>query len=145
MVEYIIAKYGKGRLALPSDHSDFAPFLYWYHFANGTLQAQMGRNMILNRLNLADENPVLQATRARVDRSFDLVNARLGEAKYLAAISSSSAIASGTACIVRARRCARRAPCLARRLALAARTPRAERVHVSSSAIPGSPFSIARR
>ena len=84
VVEYIIAKYGKGRLALAPDHPDFAQFLYWYHFANGTLQAQMGRNMILNRLNFGDDNPVLQATRARVDRSFDLVNARLGEAKYLA-------------------------------------------------------------
>jgi glutathione S-transferase len=84
VVEYIIAKYGNGRLALPADHPDFAAFLYWYHFANGTLQSQMGRSMILNRLKLADDNPVLQATRARVDRSFDLVNARLGEAEYLA-------------------------------------------------------------
>jgi len=84
VVDYIIARHGKGRLALAPDHPDFAPFLYWFHFANGTLQAQLGRNMILNRLNLADENPVLQATRARVDRSFDLVNARLGEARYLA-------------------------------------------------------------
>jgi len=84
VVEYIIARYGKGRLALPADHPDFAPFLYWFHFANGTLQAQMGRSMILNRLKLADDNPVLQATRTRVDRSFDLVNARLGEAEHLA-------------------------------------------------------------
>src|SRR5262249_4631623 len=30
------------------------------------------------------DNPVLQATHGRVDRSFDLVNARLGEADYLA-------------------------------------------------------------
>ena len=52
VVEYIIAKYGKGRLALAPDHPDFAQFLYWYHFANGTLQPVMGRNMILNRLNL---------------------------------------------------------------------------------------------
>ena len=84
VVEYIIAKYGNGRLALPSSHPDFAAFLYWFHFANGTLQAQMGRNMILNRLNLPEDNPVLQATRGRVDRAFDLVNARLGGAEYLA-------------------------------------------------------------
>ena len=51
VVEYIIAKYGKGRLTLSADHPDFAPFLYWYHFANGTLQAGMGRLMILNRLD----------------------------------------------------------------------------------------------
>jgi glutathione S-transferase len=84
VVEYIIAKYGNGRLALQPDHAGFAPFLYWFHFANGTLQAQMGRNMILNRLNLAADNPMLVATRARLDRSFDLVNARVREVAYLA-------------------------------------------------------------
>ena len=76
VVEYIIAKYGNGRLALNSGHPDFEQFLYWYHFANGTLQANMGRNMILNRLKLADDNPMLLSTKARVDRAFDLVDAR---------------------------------------------------------------------
>ena len=42
VVEYIIARYGNGRLALKADHPDFANFLYWFHFANGTLQANMG-------------------------------------------------------------------------------------------------------
>lgn len=84
VVEYIMAKYGDGRLALNSSHRDFAPYLYWFHFANGTLQANMGRNMILNRLKLADDNPVLLAIRMRVDRAFDLVEARTREAEYLA-------------------------------------------------------------
>ncbi|QPF84739.1 glutathione S-transferase [Bradyrhizobium genosp. L] len=84
VVEYIIARYGSGRLALKPDHPDFAQFLYWFHFANGTLQSQMGRSMILNRLNLADDHPMLVATRARVDRSFDLVDAHVRDATYLA-------------------------------------------------------------
>lgn len=84
IVEYIIARYGNGRLALGPDHPDFASFLYWFHFANGTLQAGMGRLMILNRLKLASDNPMLMATRARVDRAFDLVDARAREAEYLA-------------------------------------------------------------
>jgi len=84
VVEYIIAKYGNGRLALKADHPDFANFLYWFHFANGTLQAALGRLMILNRLNLDSDNPILAATKARVDRAFDFVNARTGEAEYLA-------------------------------------------------------------
>jgi len=84
VVEYIIAKYGNGRLTLKPDHPDFADYLYWFHFVNGTLQAQMGRSMILNRLNLPSDNPMLVATKARVDRSFDLVDARVRDAKYLA-------------------------------------------------------------
>jgi glutathione S-transferase len=84
VVEYITAKYGNGRLVLPASHPDFASFLYWFHFANGTLQANMGRLMILNRLKLDPATPILMATRARVDRAFDLVDARAGEAEYFA-------------------------------------------------------------
>ena len=91
VVEYIIAKYGNGRLTLNSNKSDFAQYLYWYHFANGTLQANMGRNMILNRLKLADDNPILLAVKARVDRAFDLVDARTREAEYLAGSEFTSA------------------------------------------------------
>jgi glutathione S-transferase len=84
VVEYILAKYGRGRLVVAADHPDFAPFLYWFHFANGTLQAAMGRLMILNRLRLADDNQILVGSKARLDRAFDLIEARLGEAEYLA-------------------------------------------------------------
>jgi glutathione S-transferase len=84
IVDYIMATYGEGRLALRPDDPDFAQFLYWFHFANGTLQAGMGRLMILNRLKLPADNPMLLATRARVDRAFDLVDARLADANYLA-------------------------------------------------------------
>lgn len=84
IVDYIIAKYGSGRLSLRADDPDFAHFLYWFHFANGTLQAGMGRLMILNRLGLADDNPMLLATKARIDRAFDLVDARVRDAEYLA-------------------------------------------------------------
>ena len=84
IVDYIMAKYGNGRLMLRADDPGFAQFLYWFHFANGTLQAGMGRLMLLNRLKLTDDNPMLAATKARVDRAFDLVDARVRNAEYLA-------------------------------------------------------------
>lgn len=84
IVEYIVAKYGEDRLTLRPDDPDFAQFLYWFHFANGTLQAAMGRMMILNRLKLDGQNPLLQAMSARLDRAIDLVEARTGAAQYLA-------------------------------------------------------------
>jgi glutathione S-transferase len=91
IVEYIIAKYGKGRLTLAADHPDFSEYLYWFHFANGTLQASMGRLMMLNRLQLADDNPILLATKARVDRAFDLIDARIRVVQYLAGSEFTSA------------------------------------------------------
>ncbi len=84
IVEYITAKYGKGRLTLGPDHPDFAQFLYWFHFANGTLQPATGRNMILGRLNLPADNPMLLAMKARLALALGLVETRLGKVDYFA-------------------------------------------------------------
>jgi glutathione S-transferase len=84
IVEYIASRYANGRLILDGHHPDFAPYLYWFHFANGTLQSGMGRCMILNRLKLADDNPVLLAARTRLDNAFKLVEERTAKAEYLA-------------------------------------------------------------
>jgi glutathione S-transferase len=84
VVEYIIAKYGNGRFVVEPGDPDFAQFLYWFHFANGTLQASMGRLSSLNRLKLATDNPILLFTKARVDRVFDFVDTRTREVEYLA-------------------------------------------------------------
>ena len=73
IIEYIAAKYGNGRLVLAPDHPDFAQFLYWFHFANGTLQPATGRNMILGRLNLPADNPILRAMKGRLDLALGLV------------------------------------------------------------------------
>jgi glutathione S-transferase len=83
IVEYIVAKHGNGCLTLPTSHPDFVQFLYWFHFSNGALQANIGRLMKLNRLKLADYNPILLATRARVDRAFDLLEGRTRTAEFL--------------------------------------------------------------
>ncbi|MET3334224.1 MULTISPECIES: glutathione S-transferase family protein [Bradyrhizobium] len=84
IVDYIVAKYGNGRLVLGPNDPAFPQFLYWLHFANGTLQPGMGRMMILNRLDLAQDTPTLLAMKGRLDRSYDLLDARLRDAEYLA-------------------------------------------------------------
>jgi glutathione S-transferase len=84
IVEYIVAKYGNGRLVRAPDHADFSEFVYWFHFANGTLQPATGRNMILGRLDLPADNAVMKAMKARLDLALGLVEARLGKAEYLA-------------------------------------------------------------
>lgn len=91
IVEYIVARYGKGRLVLSSEHPDFASFLYWFHFANGSLQPAMGRNMILGRLNLPADNPVLRAMKERLDLLLGLVERRLAKVQYLAGDSLTTA------------------------------------------------------
>jgi len=84
VMQYILGKYGQGRLAPGPDEPDFAFYLYWFHFANGTLQPNMGRNMVLRRLGLAPDHPVLMMMRGWLDRVLDQVEARLGEAEHFA-------------------------------------------------------------
>ena len=84
IVEYIINKYGGGRLALRLDHPDYASYLHWFHFANGTLQHVGLRLMVLRRLELAADNPQLRGTEWRLKLALDHVEARLGEADYFA-------------------------------------------------------------
>jgi glutathione S-transferase len=84
IIEYLIARYGNGRLVLAPDHPDFPHFVYWFHFANGTLQPATGRNMILSRLDLPHDNPMLRAMNARLDLALGQVQSRLAKVDYFA-------------------------------------------------------------
>ena len=84
IIDYIIGKHGGGRLARGPADPDFAQYLYWYHFANASLQPVMGRNMILRRLNLPADNPVLVSTLGRLERALQWVDQRLADNAFLA-------------------------------------------------------------
>ncbi len=84
IIDYLVARYGNGRLVLAPDHPDFPHFVYWFHFANGTLQPATGRNMILSRLDLPSDNPMLRAMNARLDLALGQVQSRLAKVDYFA-------------------------------------------------------------
>lgn len=84
IVEYILAKHGKGALAPASGDADFADYLYWFHFANGSLQPSLMRCMVLSRANVPTDNPTVQFADARRKHGLGLVEKRLGAKDYLA-------------------------------------------------------------
>jgi glutathione S-transferase len=84
IVEYVIVKYGDGRLRLDAADADYAAYLYWFHFSNGNLQPVMGRLMMVGRVGLPPEHPVQASAQTRADRVLKMVDARLREATYLA-------------------------------------------------------------
>jgi glutathione S-transferase len=84
VIAYILAKFGQGRLQPDVDDPAFAAYLYWFHFANGTLQPAIGRSMMLARLKLPDDNPMMRFAAERLGRAFDSVEQRLGDVGYLA-------------------------------------------------------------
>jgi glutathione S-transferase len=84
IVEYIIARHGAGRLKPGPEHPDYAAFLYWFHFANGTLQPACLRMLTVGRAQPSAQHPAVAATRARLERLFALVEERLSAARYFA-------------------------------------------------------------
>jgi glutathione S-transferase len=84
IVEYIVQTNGGWRLVPRRGDAGFADYLYWFHFANATLQATLGRVMALERLDPSDKNAPLQMAKARLALVFATLDARLGEAPYLA-------------------------------------------------------------
>jgi len=91
IVEYILATRGPGGLARGASDPDFAAYLYWLHFANGTLQATLGRHMLVRRLQLPPEQPVAAATARRVELVLAHVDARCASTPYLAGAQFSAA------------------------------------------------------
>jgi glutathione S-transferase len=81
IMEYIIGKYGRGRLAVGPDEPNFADYLFWFHFANGTM---MPSQMRLMGANPDDDSPIAQWLKARAETPWRMVEARLGEAPYFA-------------------------------------------------------------
>jgi glutathione S-transferase len=84
IVEFILARHGRGRLQHGPDHPAFASYLYWFHFANGNLQPAIGRSMIVGRCGLASDHPVQKTVEARLDTVIALIEARLAHNDYLA-------------------------------------------------------------
>ena len=81
IIEYVIGKYGNGRLTVGPDAPNYADYLFWLHFANATM---MTRHMMLLGVPADDVSPRTQWVRERAKATWDLVEQRLGHAPYFA-------------------------------------------------------------
>lgn len=84
IVEYILAKYGNGALTVAPADANFANYLYWFHFANGSFQPSLMRCMVLARAEVPADKPVTQFADARRKQALALVDQQLGKTDYLA-------------------------------------------------------------
>lgn len=77
IIEFICRKYAGGRLILGPDHPDFADFLFWFHFANGSMVPAFMMDLVARRMGG-------EPMGGRSDLAFQLVETRLGEAEWFA-------------------------------------------------------------
>ena len=84
IIDYIIHRYGAGRLSVAPTDAGYADYLFWFHFANGSFMpsAMMG---LVSRLAAANGGDgAAKSLNRRLDRAWDMVEARLGETPFLA-------------------------------------------------------------
>jgi glutathione S-transferase len=74
--EYVLTKYANGRLALRPEHKNYADYVYWLHFANGTLQPSIFRRA-QSRGMVAATDPRYTSNDGRVKLAVSHVNKRL--------------------------------------------------------------------
>lgn len=82
IMEYIMQTYGEGRLAVRPGEPGYADYLFWFHFANGSM---MPAAMIGLVASLTGGDLARAATLgARLDQAYDQLEDRLGKVPYLA-------------------------------------------------------------
>jgi glutathione S-transferase len=85
ILEYVLERYGEGRLAPPPGSPERGPFLQWIHFAEGTLFPPLG-NLIRHLFYRqdADRHPEIVAEAyQRAHDTLGFLEAGLGDREYL--------------------------------------------------------------
>jgi glutathione S-transferase len=84
IVDYIVHRRGGARLTVRPDAPAYARYLYWLHFAEGSLMSLMLIALVLSRIPEAAESPVRKRVLARLQQMLSFVDAELGAGPWFA-------------------------------------------------------------
>ncbi len=84
VMDYIIHRHGGGRLAVQPDAANYPDYLFWFHFANGSMTPSQMSTMIGRVLGVAADDPRAGFINARGERAWKLMEDRLGQVPYFA-------------------------------------------------------------
>ena len=84
IVDYIVHRHGGGRLALRPESPAYARYLYWLHFAEGSLMSLMLISLVLSRVPEAGTSPVTARIGERLKQMLAFVDTELGSGPWFA-------------------------------------------------------------
>jgi glutathione S-transferase len=90
IIEYLIEVHGEGRLKVAPGEPGYADYLFWFHFANGSLMPAAMVDMVAGLLKDGNGG-VVGALRERLDRAYEQIEERLSGVDYLAGDSFTAA------------------------------------------------------
>ena len=84
IVEYIVHRHGGGRLAVAPAAPEYAGYIYWMHFAEGSLMSLALIALVLSRVPEAAASPVKARIQSRLEQMLAFVDAQLAGHAYFA-------------------------------------------------------------
>ena len=90
IVEYLVERHGAGRLMPPRGSEEHVRYVYWMHFAEGTLMLHLVSRLYLTRVG-ESAKAMLERVEGMIGNELDLVEAELGRSAHLAGAQFSAA------------------------------------------------------
>jgi len=84
IVDYIVHRYGGGRLVIPADAAVYARYVYWLHFAEGSLMSLLLIALVLSRVADANASAPGKRVLARMQQMLAFVDGELAHVPYFA-------------------------------------------------------------
>jgi len=84
IVDYIVHRYGADKLAIAPAAPGYPRYLYWLHFAEGSLMTLLLIALVLSRVPGASASPAGMRVDARVKQMLAFVDAELGDGPWFA-------------------------------------------------------------
>lgn len=82
IVDYIVHRYGADRLAIEPANAKYARYLYWLHFAEGSLMTLLLIALVLTRVPEGSASPAGTRVAARMRQMLSFVDSGLGDGPW---------------------------------------------------------------
>lgn len=84
IVDYIVHRHAGDRLTVAPAAAEYARYIYWFHFAEGSLMSLLILALVLGRVPEADASPVRTRVLERMKQTLSFIDSELAQATYFA-------------------------------------------------------------
>ena len=84
IVDYIVHRYAGDRLAVAPAAQEYARYIYWFHFAEGSLMSLLILALVLGRVPEANASPARTRVLERTKQTLAFIDSELAQATYFA-------------------------------------------------------------
>ncbi len=84
IVDYIVHRYAGDRLAVAPAAQEYARYIYWFHFAEGSLMSLLILALVIGRVPEANASPVRARVLERMKQTLLFIDSELAQATYFA-------------------------------------------------------------